>query len=89
MHLKELREEMGYSTREMAVCLGVPASTYQCYEASRRKCPDKIIQQMFKIQEQDRLFMEQLPARVDAHIAVEYPHGIPSETRKSADDNFY
>lgn len=79
---------MGYSIGEMALCLGVPKATYQCWDNNRTPTPEHIRDKMLKIQAQDREFMAALPARLDAVLAVEFPHGIPSEITKNADDNF-
>lgn len=76
MHsLRELRKQAGYSIGEMAMALGLPKATYQCYEDGSRACPDGVPGKMQSIVEKDREFLAGLPARVDARINAEFPKG--------------
>ena len=83
MRIKEAREELRFSFREMAQALGIPASTFQSYHDGRRPVPFAVLLRVERLRRKVRRFMAGLPARVDARLAVEFPNGIPSENVKN------
>jgi transcriptional regulator with XRE-family HTH domain len=78
-NLKELRHNIKFDMRSMATCLGIPLSTYQRYEDGTAAVPDRIERAALELEQINVAFMADLPARVDARIEREYPHGFMSE----------
>ena len=63
----------------MASCCGVPKSTYQRYEDNTAAIPPDVIRAALELKQINETFIAELPDRVDARIAREFPHGIRSE----------
>ena len=77
--LKDLRVGIGFSMADIAACLGVPKSTYARYEDGTAAVPSGIKRAAVELRQINETFMAELPARVDARLAEEWPNGIPSE----------
>ena len=76
--LSKIREQLGYSFREMAADLGLNAATYQGYEIGRRECPEHVLLAAQTTLEIDRKLTADLPGRVDANLRGGF---CPNEAR--------
>ncbi len=77
--LKDLRLAIGFSMSDIAVCLGVPKSTYQRYEDGTAAIPDPVERAALELKTINEEFIATAPARIDARINREFPGGIMSE----------
>ena len=77
--LKELRHIIGFSMSDIAVCLGIPKSTYQRYEDGSAGIPADVQRAALELKQINETFMAEAPARIDARIKQEFPHGVSSE----------
>lgn len=70
----------GYSIGDMALILGIPKSTYQCYEDGRRAPPPSLQATMEQVEQNDKeFFARYLPGgEYDQQLKREYPEGIAS-----------
>jgi len=64
--LKTLRKNVKFSMDDMALCIGVPKSTYQRYEDGTAAIPARIERAALEIQNINTEFIANLPARVDS-----------------------
>lgn len=79
--LKAIREQMGFTVREMADELVLHPATYQGYETGRRKCPAYVVYIARESLKKDREFFKRYRpgGEFDRIIAAQYPCGIASE----------
>jgi len=78
MNLKELRHKIGFSMTDIALCLGIPKSTYQRYEDGSAEPPPAVQRAAQELLQINETFIAELPARVDARLAKENPLGVPN-----------
>ncbi len=64
---------------DIAVCVGVPKSTYQRYEDGSAAVPPAVERAATELEKINIRFSETAVARIDTRIAREFPHGIGSE----------
>lgn len=77
--LKKLRNEIKFDMRSMALCLGIPLSTYQRYEDGTAAIPVRIERAALELEQVNKTFIKELPKRVDANLK----NGIcPNEARR-------
>lgn len=77
--LKKIRRDIGFSMADIALCLGIPKSTYQRYEDGTSSIPSVVARGALELLQINKTFMAEAPARIDARIKAEYPDGIMSE----------
>jgi hypothetical protein len=77
--LRNLRLRIKFDVRSMALCVGVPASTYQRYEDGSAAVPLQVERAALELEQINTTFIQGLPRRVDAAIEIEFPKGIRSE----------
>lgn len=65
--LYALRQQMGFSMREMAAELEIAAATYQCYEEGTRKTPPHVLAKAKVSAEKLETFMAGVAERVDKY----------------------
>ena len=65
--LYALRQQMGFSMREMAAELEIAAATYQCYEEGTRKTPPHVVAKARVSAEKLERFMAGIAERVDKY----------------------
>lgn len=66
--LYALRQEMGFSIRDMAAELGLHPATYQGYESGSRTAPPSVVAQARKSARKVSEFMAGIPHRVGANL---------------------
>ncbi|QEM66721.1 helix-turn-helix transcriptional regulator [Geobacter sp. FeAm09] len=75
--LRKIRLNIGFSIREMAADLNLHPATYQKYEDGSRTLPAEVLKMACELKQKVDEFMAGMPARIDARIEEDYPHGIP------------
>ena len=72
--LKEIREELGFSFRDMADTLYLTKATYQGYETGRRPAPREVLASALQSLRRNKAFWRNLPKRVDDHQIGNVPN---------------
>lgn len=77
--LRELQDRIKFDAPSIAACLGLTLHCYRKYLYGENPIPEMVIRHALELENINTLFMSELPARVDAAVDKEFPHGIMSE----------
>lgn len=74
--MRAIREEMGFSLRDLAAVMKVPYRTLQNYEGGQRNIPKEFASRLRAEQARQRKIMDEVCAFIDRDIAQAHPNGI-------------
>lgn len=77
--MKAIREEMGFSLRDLAAVTHIPYRTLQNYEGGQRSIPQDVAELLRELLAEELLIKSEVYGFIDADIARWHPHGIRSE----------
>ena len=77
--MKLIRQDMGFSLRDLAAVTGIKYRTLQDYEGGQRKIPDKVAQRLLAEQIKEQQIKVELAAAQEARLDREFPNGFMSE----------
>lgn len=77
--LKIIREKMKYSMADFCILIGIKKPRYQRYENGTAKIAPELAEKITAEYRRDRQFMSNLPAKIGAMAAADFPQGIKSE----------
>jgi hypothetical protein len=80
--LRSIQEEIKFDAPSMAASLGVTIRAYRNYLYGANAIPDVVDRNALELLHINREFIRTAPARIDARIDREFPHGILSEVSK-------
>ena len=76
--MRAIREEMGFSLRDLAAVMKMPYRTLQNYEGGQRNIPQEFSKALKAEQAKTAQIRAEVYAGIAADIARSYPHGIRS-----------
>ena len=80
--LRIIRHKIKFDMRSMALCLGLPCSTYQRYEDGTANVPEKIARAVLALETFEKECDAKREAETEDLLRREFPGGIPSEASK-------
>lgn len=80
--LRNIRQQIGFDMRSMAISLDLPYRTYQDYEYGNRGISKDVADAVRAFRRRDRQTTNQIIRRIGADIDRQFPTGIPSETNE-------
>lgn len=66
--LRALRHEIKFDMRSMALCLGVPSSTFQRYEDGSAAVPERVKRAALELRQMNETFNDGMGLRLDERI---------------------
>ncbi len=76
--MKGIRQQMGFSLRDLSAVTSIKYRTLQDYEGGQRKIPEKVAQRLLAEQVKEQQIKAELIAAQEARLDREFPNGIAS-----------
>jgi len=77
--MKAIRQNMGFSLRDLAAVTGIKYRTLQDYEGGQRKIPETVAKRLLAEQVKEQQIKAELIAAQEARLDREFPNGFASE----------
>ena len=77
--LRNIQDEICFDAPSMATCLGIHVRQYRNYLYGVQAIPEKVERNILELLQINRTFTQEAPARIQARIDKEFPHGIISD----------
>jgi len=79
IELKQIQDRIKFDAPSMALCMGIPYQTYRNYLYGASSIPPQIERAALELEQINKQFLSAAPARIDARIASDFPHGFMGE----------
>lgn len=77
--LQDIQTHINFDSRSMALCLGIDYEEYRRLYYGHKKITPQVERAAKELEQVNRQFMAEAPARIESRIAKEFPCGIMSD----------